>query len=57
MESAYFYSRYEYKHPQKTQKGEKSLLIISVVREAFFSQSSPPPDHKFAKGIPAPDCG
>lgn len=57
MESSYFYSKYEYKHTQKAQEGEKSLLNISVVREAFFSPSTPPPGHEFAKGIPTPDGG
>ena len=57
MESSYFYSKYEYKHTQKAQEGDKSLLNISVVREAFFSPRTPPPGHEFAKGIPAPDGG
>lgn len=57
MESYYFYSNYEYKHLRKAQKGEKSPLNVSIVRKAFFSQSTPPPDHRFTKGIPTPGSG
>ena len=57
MESYYFYSNYEYKHLWKAQKGEKSPLNVSIVRKAFFSQSTPPPDHRFTKGIPTPGSG